>query len=147
MKETCASTTVKVFRNGRFVRERNYRIHWSRRQEVWYIWEMTGSTKLTETTYKVKITCNWRKHKREAAWEWKKKKHFEEVSWDYFDPCNCYLVGGGWGYLVVAPEDCWEKRIIFPLKQNLYRTTRQIILNKQSRIIKEIKRKNTPKNC
>jgi len=36
---------------------------------------------------------------------------------------------------------CWEKRVIFPLKQNPNRATRQIILNKHSGIIKEIKRK------
>jgi len=42
---------------------------------------------------------------------------------------------------------CWEKRIISPLKQNTNRATQQIILNKQSGIIKEIKRKGTPKNC
>jgi len=38
---------------------------------------------------------------------------------------------------------CWEKRVIFSLKQNPNRVTRQIILNKQSGIIKEIKRKKT----
>jgi len=38
---------------------------------------------------------------------------------------------------------CWEKWVIFPLKQNPNKATRQIILNKQSRIIKEIKRKKT----
>jgi len=42
---------------------------------------------------------------------------------------------------------CWEKRVIFPLKQNPNKATRQIILNKQSGIIKEIKRKNTPGTC
>jgi len=36
---------------------------------------------------------------------------------------------------------CREKRVISPLKQNPNRATRQIILNKQSGIIKEIKRK------
>jgi len=36
---------------------------------------------------------------------------------------------------------CWKKQVIFPLKQNTNRATRKIILNKQSGIIKEIKKK------
>jgi len=38
---------------------------------------------------------------------------------------------------------CWKKRVIFPLKQNPNKATRQIILNKQSGIIKDIKKKKT----
>jgi len=36
---------------------------------------------------------------------------------------------------------CWKKRVISPLKHNPNRPTQQIVLNKQSGIIKEIKRK------
>jgi len=36
-----------------------------------------------------------------------------------------------------------KKQVIFPLKQNPNKATRQIILNKYNGIIKEIKRKKT----
>jgi len=36
-----------------------------------------------------------------------------------------------WGAIFDC-DNCWEKRVIFPLKQNPNRVTRQIILNKQS---------------